>query len=70
MAYTQTEINQAAASQRYMFSKILHEVAAPMILRGADDQQVADALCQRMGWCFVKSNEWNMIASLRHYLTL
>jgi len=70
MAYTETQMAQAAAAQRYRFSAILHQVAAPMICQGADDQQVADALCERMGWCFVNSEEWSMIASLRHYLTL
>jgi hypothetical protein len=70
MAYTETEMAQAAAAQRYRFSSILHQIAAPMINRGANDQQIADALCQRMGWCFIKSEEWAMIASLRHYLTL
>lgn len=69
MAYTEVEMAQAAAAQRYRFSAILHEVAAPMIMRGADDQQIADALCQRLGWCFVNSQEMAMIIRLRFYLT-
>jgi hypothetical protein len=70
MAYTQEQRDQTAASQRYCFSRILHEVAAPMIMQGADNLQVADALCQKLGWCFVTTPEWDMIASLRNYLTL
>ena len=60
--------NDVAAVQRYLFGKQLAEAAKLFTIKGHTVMQVADAICETCGWCFLTSTELKILGDLRSYL--
>jgi hypothetical protein len=53
--------------QKYKFCNHLEEII-PMIVSGMTNMEIADAICPKLGWGFLTSQEWKIINNLREYM--